>query len=271
MNVVGIRFKEAGKIYYFSANNLILNFKDKIIVESSNGLEIAEIALANIDIDNQKFDKELSPVLRKATARDIQVHENNLNDAKEAIEIAQEKAKLHKLDMKIVESKYSFDRSKITFYFTAENRVDFRLLVKDLASIFKNRIELRQIGVRDHAKLKCFYGTCGQKSCCSRFMTDFSPLSIKMAKDQGITLDSSKISGVCGRLMCCLSFEEDNYIRAKKAMPKPGTKVETEDGIGVVLSNDYIREMCKVRIKSVEDDQELEEYYKASEIERTKW
>lgn len=270
MNVVGIRFKEAGKIYYFSANNLKLNFKDKVIVESSNGLELAEIALANIDIDQEKFDKVLSQVIRKATNRDLEIYENNLADAKEAINIAQEKAAYHNLDMKIVDSEYSFDRSKITFYFTAENRVDFRMLVKDLAAIFRNRIELRQIGVRDHAKLKGFYGTCGQKSCCSRFMTDFSPLSIKMAKDQGITLDPAKISGVCGRLMCCLSFEEDNYIKAKKSMPKPGSKVETEDGIGVVLSNDYVREMCKVRVKTNEDDEEIEEYYKACHIERVK-
>lgn len=269
MNVVGIRFKEAGKIYFFSANNLSLNFKDKVIVESSNGLELAEIALANIDIDQNKFDKTLSPVIRRATGRDIEIYENNLEDAKEAKKIAQNKAASHKLDMKIVDSEYSFDRSKITFYFIAENRVDFRMLVKDLASIFKNRIELRQIGVRDHAKLKGFYGTCGQKSCCSRFMADFSPLSIKMAKDQGIALDPAKISGVCGRLMCCLSFEEDNYLKAKKSMPKPGCKVETEDGFGVVLTNDYVREVCKVRVKTKDDNDEIEEYYKACDIKRT--
>lgn len=270
MNVVGIRFRDAGKIYYFSANNLILNFKDKVIVESSNGLELAEVCLANIDIDKEKFDKTISEVIRKATDRDLEIYENNRKDAKEAIEIAQEKADKHRLDMKIVDSEYSFDRSKITFYFTAENRIDFRMLVKDLASIFKNRIELRQIGVRDHAKLKGFYGTCGQKSCCSRFMTDFSPLSIKMAKDQGITLDPAKISGICGRLMCCLSFEEDNYIKAKKSMPKPGSKVETCDGLGVVLTNDYVREMCKVRVNNLEDDEEIEEYYNACDIEKIK-
>ena len=269
MNVVGIRFKDAGKIYYFSANNLTLNFKDKVIVESSNGLELAEIALANIDIDEGKFDKTLLPVIRKATDRDLNIYEENQKDAKETMEIAQDKADYYKLNMKIVGSEFSFDRTKITFYFTADKRVDFRSLVKDLASIFKNRIELRQIGVRDHAKLKGFHGTCGQKSCCSRFMTDFSPLSIKMAKDQGITLDPAKISGVCGRLMCCLSFEEDNYIKAKKSMPKPGTRVETEDGIGVVISNDYVKEMCKVRV--THEDSEIEEYYKAKDIVKCKW
>lgn len=270
MNVVGIRFKGAGKIYYFSANNLILNFKDKVIVESSNGLELADVALANIDIDEKKFDKALSPVIRKATERDLEIYYNNIEDAQEAIQIAQEKASLYKLKMKIVDSEYSLDRTKITFYFTAEKRVDFRLLVKDLAAIFKNRIELRQIGVRDHAKLKGFHGTCGQKSCCSRFMTDFSPLSIKMAKDQGITLDPAKISGVCGRLMCCLSFEEDNYLRAKKYMPKPGTRVETEDGIGTVLTNDFVKELCKVRVMT-EDDIEIEEYYRAADLVKCEW
>lgn len=265
MNVVGIRFKDAGKIYYFSANNLILNFKDKVIVESSNGLELAEIALANIDIDENKFNKTLLPVIRKATERDLEIYEENVKDSKEAILIAQEKANYYKLKMKIVDSEYSFDRTKITFYFTADKRVDFRLLVKDLAAVFKNRIELRQIGVRDHAKLKGFHGTCGQKSCCSRFMTEFSPLSIKMAKDQGITLDPAKISGVCGRLMCCLSFEEENYLKAKKYMPKPGSKVQTEDGIGTVLSNDFVKELCKVRVMT-EDDVEIEEYYKAADL-----
>ncbi len=270
MNVVGIRFKDAGKIYYFFANNLILNFKDKVIVESSNGLELAEVALANIEIDEKKFDKTLSPVIRKATEKDLDIYRQNLEDSEEAIRIAQEKANFYRLKMKIVDSEYSFDRTKITFYFTADKRVDFRSLVKDLASIFRNRIELRQIGVRDHAKLKGFYGTCGQKSCCSRFMTDFSPLSIKMAKDQGITLDPAKISGICGRLMCCLSFEEENYVRARKYMPRPGTMVQTEDGEGIVLTNDFVKEMCKVRVKT-EDDVEIEEYYKASDLVKCKW
>ncbi|WP_311481610.1 stage 0 sporulation family protein [uncultured Anaerococcus sp.] len=269
MDVVGIRFKEAGKIYYFSANNFTLNFKDKVIVESSNGLELAEIVLANIDIDQKKFDKPLSPVIRKANERDLEIYRQNLVDSKEAIKIAQEKANFYNLKMKIVDSEFSFDRTKITFYFTADKRVDFRSLVKDLATIFRNRIELRQIGVRDHAKLKGFHGTCGQKSCCARFMTDFSPLSIKMAKDQGITLDPAKISGVCGRLMCCLSFEEDNYLKAKKYMPKPGTMVETADGIGMVLTNDFVKEICKVRVK-LEDDEEIEEYYKACDLVKCK-
>lgn len=268
MNVVGIRFKSAGKIYYFDANNLDLNFKDKVIVDSSNGLEFAEVALANIDIAEEKFDKKLSNVIRKASLEDIEIAKENEKDAKEAISIAKEKVEIHGLKMDIVDSEYSFDRSKITFYFTADKRVDFRSLVKDLAQVFKNRIELRQIGVRDHAKIKAFHGTCGQKSCCSRFMTDFKPLSIKMAKDQNITLDPSKISGICGRLMCCLAFEEENYIRAKKAMPKKGTRVRTEDGEGYVLSNDYVRERCKIRLRDEESDDEKEGFYKLSELRR---
>ena len=270
MNVVGIRFKEAGKIYYFSSNNLDLNFKDRVIVESANGIDLAEVALENIDIDKDKFDKPLSNVIRKASNRDLEVYIKNQIDAKAAIKTAQEKADFYRLKMKFVDSEYSFDRSKLTFYFTAENRVDFRALVKDLAYVYRNRIELRQIGVRDHAKLKDFYGCCGQKSCCSRFMTDFTPLSIKMAKDQGITLDPAKISGVCGRLMCCLSFEEDNYVKAKKAMPKPGTKVETEDGRGIVLSNDYVKEVSKIRVKTIDDD-ELEGFYKLKDLKKCKW
>lgn len=271
MNVVGIRFKNAGKIYYFKANNLNLCFKDKVIVESSNGLELAEVALANIDIDEDKFDKDLSSVIRKASSRDLEIDESNKEEAKEAMELAKEKVRDHQLDMKIVEGEYSFDRSKITFYFTSENRVDFRSLVKDLASIFKNRIELRQIGVRDHAKLKDFHGSCGQKTCCSRFMSEFNPLSIKMAKDQGITLDPNKISGVCGRLMCCLDFEEDNYLKAKKEHPKKGHKVTTVDGVGTVVDNDYIRGLCKVRISLDEGDEEVEEYYSLEDISKDRW
>lgn len=270
MNVVGVRFKKAGKIYYFASNKLDLNFKDLVIVESSNGLEIGEIALENIDIDEDKFNKSLSKVIRKASLEDIKKADENSKDAKEAIDLAQKKAHIHGLKMKIVDSEYSFDRSKITFYFTADNRVDFRSLVKDLAQVFKNRIELRQIGVRDHAKLKGFHGTCGQKSCCSRFMTSFKPLSIKMAKDQNITLDPSKISGICGRLMCCLTFEEENYKNAKKAMPKPGLRVNTKDGKGVVISNDYVRERSKVRVRLNDSEDEIEDYYKLSELSRCK-
>lgn len=267
MDVVGVRFKNVGKIYYFSSNNLDLNYKDKVIVESSDGYDLAEIALANIDIDKEKFDKELSKIIRKATYDDIKTVENNKEDAKKAMQIAIQKAKEHNLQMKMVDCEYSFDRSKLTFYFTAKNRVDFRSLVKDLAFIFRNRIELRQIGVRDHAKLKEFHGTCGQKSCCSRFLSEFSPLSIKMAKDQGVTLDPSKISGICGRLMCCLNFEEETYIKARKTLPKIGNIVQTSDGRGQVIANDYVKEVSKVRVR-LEDDSEIEEYYTIEEMDK---
>ena len=266
MNVVGVRFRNAGKIYYFKSQDIELAYKDKVLVESTNGVELAEIALANIDIDKEKFDKDLSSVLRKASLEDLQKDEQNRIDAKEAMLVCQQKVVSRKLDMKIVDSEYNFDRSKITFYFTSENRVDFRNLVKDLALVFKNRIELRQIGVRDHAKMKNYHGACGQKTCCSRFITDFSPLSIKMAKDQGITLDPSKISGVCGRLMCCLSFEQDSYKEIKKLMPKVGQKVQTADGEGLVISNDYLRELIRLRIKDIENDEEIEKEYRISEI-----
>ncbi|MDO5048166.1 MAG: stage 0 sporulation family protein [Anaerococcus sp.] len=261
MMVVGIRFRQAGKIYYFDANNMDFAYNDLVIVETSNGLELAQVAKPLIDTSKEEIKGKLSPVLRKANRDDLKQNKINKKEAKDAIETCQQKARDHGLRMKIIDAKYSFDRSKITFYFKAENRVDFRSLVKDLASIYRNRIELRQVGVRDHAKMIDHYGSCGQKCCCSRFLKDFKPLSIKMAKDQDITLDPTKISGMCGRLMCCLSYEEKNYQLAKKNMPKEGQRVETCDGSGVVLANDYVRESCRVRVRLLENDEELEKSY----------
>lgn len=265
MRVVGIRFRPAGKIYHFDANGNEFEYKDKVIVETSNGVEMAEVAL--VDVDESETKGKLSEVIRKATNDDLYYHAKNEQDAKEAISLCQEKATAHGLKMKIIDAKYTFDRSKITFYFKAENRVDFRSLVKDLASIYRNRIELRQIGVRDHAKMIEHLGPCGQKCCCGRFLNDFKPLSIKMAKDQGITLDPGKISGMCGRLMCCLSYEEECYKCSKKKMPKEGQKVKTADGYGMVLNNDYIRECSKVRVKLTGTDEEIEETYSYKEME----
>ena len=266
--VIGVRFRDNGKIYYFSSEQFEVEVGQNVIVETARGVEYGRVVLGNREIHDEKIISTLKPVIRIVTEDDDKVQANNKIKSKEAYDICLEKIKKHELEMKLIDCEYTFDNNKVLFYFTADGRIDFRELVKDLASVFKTRIELRQIGVRDHAKLKGFHGTCGQKSCCSRFMTDFSPLSIKMAKDQGITLDPAKISGVCGRLMCCLSFEEDNYIKAKKSMPKPGTRVETEDGIGVVISNDYVKEMCKVRV--THEDSEIEEYYKAKDIVKCK-
>lgn len=268
LKVVGIRFRQAGKIYYFDAEGIEFNYKDMAIVETSNGIEIAEIAQTDVDLSEEAFNEKLSPVIRKATADDLCYHKKNEEDAKDAINLCQKKAISHGLSMKIVDAKFTFDRSKITFYFKSENRVDFRSLVKDLAAIYRNRIELRQIGVRDHAKMIEHYGSCGQRCCCGRFLNDFKPLSIKMAKDQNITLDPSKISGICGRLMCCLSYEQECYKCAKKTMPKEGQRVETCDGYGMVLENDYVKESCRVRVKIKDStsDEEIEKTYRCKDL-----
>lgn len=252
MIVVGIRFIEAGKIYFFTSNNLDLHLKQKVVVESENGLEVGEVVVLKVDGEDLKCESGLKEITRIANDNDLQKHKNNLIDAKEAKEICQQRADFYKLNMKIVKSEYTLDRVKLTFYFTAANRVDFRELVKDLAARFKSRIELRQIGVRDHAKLLKHYGSCGQECCCSRHLTNFTPLSIKFAKDQNISLDPNKISGTCGRLMCCLGFEEDCYEQIKKIMPKCGSEIMTEEGIATVIRNDFVKEECLVRIKNDE-------------------
>ncbi|KWZ78962.1 stage 0 sporulation family protein [Anaerococcus tetradius] len=267
MKVVGIRFRQAGKIYYFNAKNIEFEYKDLAVVETSNGIEIAEVALTDVDLEKNQPKEKLSEIIRKATKDDIYYYKKNEKEAKEAIGLCQQKACEHGLSMKIIDAKYTFDRSKITFYFKSENRVDFRGLVKDLAAIYKNRIELRQIGVRDHAKMIEHFGPCGQRCCCGRFLNDFKPLSIKMAKDQNITLDPAKISGICGRLMCCLSYEEECYKCAKKIMPKEGQKVKTADGYGMVLENDYVKESSRVRVKLTGTDEEIEESYLLKEME----
>ncbi|MCI7239192.1 MAG: regulatory iron-sulfur-containing complex subunit RicT [Anaerococcus sp.] len=269
MKVVGVRFKPAGKIYHFEKGDLELNDKDKVIVNTNNGFELAEVAISEIDVDKDDS-REISKIIRRASSEDLDKADENKKDAIRAIEVCKEKVKKNGLDMKIIDANYSFDRSKLTFYFKSENRVDFRALVKELAAIYRNRIELRQMGVRDHAKMIDQFGTCGQKCCCTRFMTDFKPLSIKMAKNQDITLDPTKISGVCGRLMCCLSYEEDCYKMAKKIMPKQGQQVQTHDGEGVVLANDYIKHASKVRVKLTDSDQEIEKTYPIKEIKYSK-
>lgn len=271
MNVVGVRFSQAGKIYYYKSNNTTFTYKDKVILDTPDGLDIGEVALTNIDIEVDKLDQDLGIVLRKASDEDLDIDYLNKADAKEAIEIGQEKANNYGLNMKIVDASYSFDKSKLTLYFTSDKRVDFRDLVKDLAATFKSRIELRQIGVRDHAKLVKHHGSCGQECCCSRHLTDFMPLSIKYAKDQNISLDPNKISGVCGRLMCCLSYEEENYIQAKKSLPKYGQKVMTEDGDGVVVNHDYVRCECKVKMIDRETEETIHKSFKPEDIEIIKW
>ena len=258
--IIGVRFKDGGKLYYFNPNGVQVQAGQHVIIETSKGIEFGECALANTMIDEMELIAALRPMLRVATEEDYAQVKANQEKEKKAFQICQDKIAEHKLEMKLVEVKYSFDGSKILFFFTADGRVDFRHLVKDLASIFCTRIELRQIGVRDEAKIMGGLGICGRPFCCSQFLSDFQPVSIKMAKTQNISLNPTKISGVCGRLMCCLKYEQDNYEAVLKRLPKIGKDLVTPDGVGVLTEINAIREMVKVRIRTAEDTFDLREY-----------
>ena len=245
--VVGIRFKEVGKIYYFDPIGFKLNKGDRAIVETIRGLECGEVAQANKDVNDDEIVKPLKPIVRVATAEDLKVVERNKKKEKEAFDICLKKIALHGLDMKLIDVEYTFDSSKVIFYFTSDGRVDFRELVKDLASVFRIRIELRQIGVRDESKMKGGLGMCGRPFCCNSFLGDFQPVSIKMAKEQGLSLNPTKISGACGRLMCCLAYEESAYEYLNSIMPMVGSTVRTPDGLGTVLEVNPISGYLRVR------------------------
>jgi len=230
IEVVSVRFKRQGKVYYFSPGNLKIEKDTDVIVETARGQEYGYVIRGNSQIDETQIVPPLKPVIRIATKKDAEILEENKNKEKQAFEIALEKIKDHDLNMNLLEVEYTFDRSKILFYFSADGRIDFRDLVKDLAAVFRTRIELRQIGVRDEAKmLKCF-GTCGRQCCCSSFLSDFKPVTIKMAKDQNLSLNPSKISGACGRLMCCLNYEQSTYEKMWKDTPRQGSIVKTPNG-----------------------------------------
>lgn len=246
--IVGVRFKKVGKIYYFMLGGLKPKKGDKVLVETSRGLEIGIVELIEIAKDMQPY--PTSTVIRKVTEEDLIKHEKNKEKEKEAFNICLEKIAENRLEMKLVGCELTFDGSKILFYFIADGRVDFRQLVKDLAAIFRIRIELRQIGVRDEARLLSSMGMCGRVLCCSSFLHQFSPVSIKMAKDQGLSLNPTKISGVCGRLMCCLKYEEDHYTEVINRLPREGDIVKTSDGKGTVLSVDLFKEVLKVQIEA---------------------
>lgn len=250
---VGVRFKCAGKVYYFSPNDLDIKRGDKVIVETARGIEYGSVVTELQDLEDLDLTSPLKDVIRIASEEDKMTHWENMKKAKEAERICREKIQEHGIDMKLSSAEYTFDNNKLIFYFTSDNRVDFRELVKDLAAIFKTRIELRQIGVRDEAKLIGTMGYCGRESCCSTFLCDFSPVTIKMAKDQSFSLNPSKISGICGRLMCCLAYEQEAYEYALEKMPKIGTVVDTEFGRGTVAQISPLQEMVKV--KFVEDDE----------------
>ena len=252
--IIGVRFKEVGKVYYFDPLDNKLNTGDIVIVETAKGIECGEVVIPNKIIDDSKLVYPLKPLIRIATEEDLNhIAENKLKES-EAHRICEAKIAEHNLDMKLVNVEYAFDNSKILFYFTAEGRVDFRALVKDLASVFKTRIELRQIGVRDEAKMLGGLGICSKPFCCSSFIGEFQPVSIKMAKEQGLSLSPTKISGTCGRLMCCLKYEHEAYIDLLHKTPKIGAIVNTPDGKGLVVENNLISATLKVKLDNSPDD-----------------
>ena len=248
--VIGVRFKEVGKVYYFDPDGQTLRKGDRVIVETVRGIECGEVAMSNREIDDEQIVKPLKKLIRIASDDDSRKFDENKQKEKEAFAICTEKIEKHKLDMKLVDVEYTFDGSKILFYFTADGRVDFRELVKDLASVFKTRIELRQIGVRDEAKMLGGLGICGRPFCCSTFLGEFQPVAIKMAKEQGLSLNPVKISGTCGRLMCCLKYEQDAYEHLLKVTPKAGAVVETKDGTGTVTEVNLLTGTLKVQLNS---------------------
>ena len=260
--VISVRFKASGKAYYFDPTGFDVKEGDYVVVETARGTECGEVVTGPRDVPDSQVSRELKPIQRMADSVDVRRMEKNRADEKAAFELCNERIAAHKLEMKLVEAEYNLDRSKILFYFTADGRVDFRELVKDLAGALHTRIELRQIGVRDESKMKGGLGICGQPFCCSRFLKDFQPVSIKMAKEQGLSLNPAKISGACGRLMCCLSYEHKAYEYLNSITPMNGSVVRTPDGEGVVVESNPVSGMLKVRFAS---EALAPKYYKRSE------
>ena len=248
ITIIGVRFKSVGKVYYFDPQDKNVKQGDKVIVETARGVECGEVVVVDRQIDETKFTNPIKPIIRLATDDDLKRIERNRAKEKDAFKICEAKIAAHKLNMNLIDVECTFDNNKLLFYFTAENRVDFRELVKDLASVFRTRIELRQIGVRDEAKMLGGLGVCGQPFCCSRFLGEFQPVSIKMAKEQGLSLNPTKISGTCGRLMCCLKYEQDAYEDLLKTTPKQGAIVKTTSGRGVVEEVNLITGKLRVKL-----------------------
>lgn len=259
--IIGVRFRGNGKVYYFDPGRYVIKEGSGVIVETSQGVEFAEVVIGTRDVTDAEIVAPLKEILRIATPKDIEQAEQNRRREKEAAALAEEKIRKHGLDMKLVRVEYGFDGSKIVFYFTSEGRVDFRELVKDLAAAFKTRIELRQIGARDEAKMLGGLGPCGLPCCCNQFLSEFQPVSIKMAKEQGLSLNPSKISGLCGRLMCCLKYEQNHYELTRKLLPKIGTEVRCRDGVGRVCELNMLRERVKVKLTLPGDAVDIREYY----------
>lgn len=249
IKVVGVRFKKAGKIYYFDPTDLNVEKGNYVVVETARGIEFGECVIGIKEVREEDIVAPLKTVIRIASQEDIDKHFDNKAKEEEAFNICFNKIQEHKLTMKLIDVEYTFDNNKVIFYFTADGRVDFRELVKDLATIFKTRIELRQIGVRDEAKMLGGLGPCGRPMCCSSFLGDFTSVSIKMAKEQNLSLNPTKISGICGRLMCCLNYEQSTYEDIRKRMPQVGSIVKTEEGTGEVISNNTVKETVRVKYK----------------------
>ncbi|MBO4353809.1 MAG: stage 0 sporulation family protein [Clostridia bacterium] len=266
--IIGLKFKNTGKMYYFDANGITLDVGDRAIVETARGVEYGFVTLANKIMPVSALVMPLRPVLRKATSNDTAHYEENLSKETDAAKIFEEKIVEHKLEMKLVDVEYTFDNSKLLFYFTSDGRVDFRELVKDLASIFKTRIELRQIGIRDETKMLGGIGVCGRPYCCKKFLDDFAQVSIKMAKEQNLSLNSQKISGACGRLMCCLRYEHEAYEDALKNLPKADSAVNTPDGVGTVAEVAPLTGIVKVKFLSDDKQSFTIRQYPAERIEQ---
>ena len=263
--IVGVKFKKLGKVYFFNPNGLVLEKGQNVIVETARGIEYGEVATPNSSVTEEKIVAPLKDVIRVATEEDTTTFLENEKKSEEAFKICEEKIIKHGLDMKLIDVEYTFDNTKLLFYFTADGRIDFRDLVKELAAIYKTRIELRQIGVRDEVKMLGGYGMCGRELCCCNHLADLNPVSIKMAKEQGLSLNPTKISGVCGRLMCCLKHEQDVYEEKLSRLPSPGSIVKTPEGTGTGEDVEVLKEMVKVKIKT--EDTFVKKVFKNSEIE----
>ncbi len=261
VNVIGVRFRSAGKVYFFDPAGYVIKQGDNVIVETARGIEYGHVVLGPRDVEDEKIIQPLKPVIRQATDEDNAVEKRNKEKEKEAFHICLEKIQKHGLEMKLIDCEYTFDNNKVLFYFTADGRIDFRELVKDLASVFKTRIELRQIGVRDETKIVGGIGICGRPLCCHTHLSEFAPVSIKMAKEQNLSLNPTKISGVCGRLMCCLKNEEEAYEELNSKLPNVGDYVTTKDNLkGEVQSVSVLKQLVKVIVTLESDEKEVREY-----------
>ena len=264
--IIGVRFRPAGKIYYFAPGKFHIKKGQQVIVETARGIEFGHVVMGPKEVEEDQITQPIKSVIRLANNEDRKIEERNREKEKEAFQICLEKIRKHKLEMKLIDAEYTFDNNKVLFYFTADGRIDFRELVKDLAAVFRTRIELRQIGVRDETKLRGGIGICGRELCCHTYLSEFAPVSIKMAKEQNLSLNPTKISGVCGRLMCCLTNEQETYEKLNSRLPSTGDTVTTPEGLrGEVQSLSVLRQLVKVVVTLENDEKEIREY-KASEL-----